>query len=349
CSAAAAASASETSSTASFLDSSKSFSFGHFDVFSFVSRSCHCRRPSTPVDLTRPASARESARHIKPSWSAIAPIVQAFTASRLPRLDLDDGGGGGLGSYGLGIYEGPVSLSGRRTDVQPSVRFVEPSLTTQKRIRLRAAARGGLLALGTEQERKAQAAARQKAEYAKEATEIKTKRERRKNSSGKRKQKLPPTTRKGGGGAPIKDAQGNTRANLKQVMRETDDDRLSNSGHRAAATGDGLRRFSRPRRRLLIGSRTGRFSRSRRLMQQLDGLKDLQTRLSKSFTDDFGGFSNATAANATNSRQQKDVQQQEKQQQQQPQHARGGHGIFGRGLSDEQKRQRERYQEELRQ
>uniref|UniRef100_A0A1I8JAV3 Thyroid hormone receptor-associated protein complex subunit n=1 Tax=Macrostomum lignano TaxID=282301 RepID=A0A1I8JAV3_9PLAT len=180
-------------------------------------------------------------------------------------LDLDDGGGGGLGSYGLGIYEGLTPRS------------------------------------------------------------------------------------KGGGGAPIKDAQGNTRANLKQVMRETDDDRLSNSGHRAAATGDGYDDFRGRGGDFSSGVAPAGSADPDDWMQHLDGLKDLQTRLSKSFTDDFGGFSNATAANATNSRQQKDVQQQEKQQQQQPQHARGGHGIFGRGLSDEQKRQRERYQEELRQ
>ncbi|PAA89141.1 hypothetical protein BOX15_Mlig018980g1, partial [Macrostomum lignano] len=274
-------------------------------------------------------------------------------------LDLDDGGGGGLGSYGLGIYEGLSASQAAAPTSNRGVRFVEPSLTTQKEDPVASGGGGGLLALGTEQERKAQAAARQKAEYAKElerqmaekrATEIKRKREREEFERKKEAEIAAyDPFGKGGGGAPIKDAQGNTRANLKQVMRETDDDRLSNSGHRAAATGDGYDDFRGRGGDFSSGVAPAGSADRDDWMQQLDGLKDLQTRLSKSFTDDFGGFSNATAANATNSRQQKDVQQQEKQQQQQPQHARGGHGIFGRGLSDEQKRQRERYQEELRQ
>uniref|UniRef100_A0A1I8FKY3 Clathrin light chain n=1 Tax=Macrostomum lignano TaxID=282301 RepID=A0A1I8FKY3_9PLAT len=189
-----------------------------------------------------------------------APIVQAFTASRLPRARLRRWAAGRLGSYGAWA----------------STRACQPLRPPHRqRDPVASGGGGGLLALGTEQERKAQAAARQKAEYAKElerqmaekrATEIKRKREREEFERKKEAEIAAyDPFGKGGGGAPIKDAQGNTRANLKQVMRETDDDRLSNSGPPCCCYWRRLRRFSRPRRRLLIGSRTGRFSRSRRL------------------------------------------------------------------------------------
>uniref|UniRef100_A0A1I8FR83 Rho-GAP domain-containing protein n=1 Tax=Macrostomum lignano TaxID=282301 RepID=A0A1I8FR83_9PLAT len=328
CSAAAAASASRTSSTRQ--PSSTRLEASSFATSTSSASSAAVATvggPSTPVDLTRPASAERKRQAYKAELERQLASLQSskpFAASRLPRARLRRcGGGGGLGSYGLGIYEGLSASQAAAPTSNRGVRFVEPSLTNAERGSGCERRRRRLLALRAPS-RSARLRPRpgRKAEYAKE-------------------QRRPARANQG--------RPGQHASQPEAVMRETDDDRLSQQRSPCCCTGDGYDDFR---------SRGGDFSSGVApagsadpddWMQHLDGLKDLQTRLSKSFTDDFGGFSNATAANATNSRQQKDVQQQEKQTAAAAAARQRWSRIFGRGLSDEQKRQRERYQEELRQ
>uniref|UniRef100_A0A1I8FEF6 CCDC66 domain-containing protein n=1 Tax=Macrostomum lignano TaxID=282301 RepID=A0A1I8FEF6_9PLAT len=87
-----------------------------------------------------------------------------------------------------------------------------------------------------------------------------------------------------------------------------------------------------------------------------DPLKDLRLRLANSFTEEQGrrGGGGGGATGRARSRTQEPLPWIEKPTPRQTNalgeatHARGGHGIFGQGLTDAQKRERERYQDELR-
>ncbi|PAA60441.1 hypothetical protein BOX15_Mlig025980g4 [Macrostomum lignano] len=252
---------------------------------------------------------------------------------------LEEGSGSGFSGRGGGGYVGGGAGAGGSGGSGPAkssrVRYQENNDGT--------AATGMLFT--SEEERRARLA-RQKVEYALELNQqMDAKRTR---DEGRRKERdeydrlkeleiatYDPWGR-GGGGAPLKDEQGNTRADLRGTIRG------------GGGGGDGQTTRSRG------GGDYGDYGGSGAASTG-DPLKDLRLRLANSFTEEQGrrgGGGGATGR--ARSRTQEPLPWIEKPTPRQTNalgeatHARGGHGIFGQGLTDAQKRERERYQDELR-
>uniref|UniRef100_A0A1I8G062 CCDC66 domain-containing protein n=1 Tax=Macrostomum lignano TaxID=282301 RepID=A0A1I8G062_9PLAT len=253
---------------------------------------------------------------------------------------LEDGSGSGFSGRGGGGYVGGGAGAGGSGGSGPAkssrVRYQENNDGT---------ASTGML-FTSEEERRARLA-RQKVEYALELNQqMDAKRTR---DEGRRKERdeydrlkeleiatYDPWGR-GGGGAPLKDEQGNTRADLRGTIRG------------GGGGSDGQTTRSRG------GGDYGDYGGSGAASTG-DPLKDLRLRLANSFTEEQGrrGGGGGGATGRARSRTQEPLPWIEKPTPRQTNalgeatHARGGHGIFGQGLTDAQKRERERYQDELR-